>query len=253
MLTLCVLNYNGAGILRRCLDSVQAQSHQPDKVYVIDNDSTDDSWRIAKDYGYEVIHTDNKHRLITGLNKAHGLTEDWLFFMSNDVVLRKHCIERMMAKTPLWCISQPVFYDQYGEIDNAGMDIRWPGLGMGRRTHWWKNEGATYCGMVSDIAFLVNRLVIDKVGMYDTLFSPGYYEDVDWAIRSKYEGVGHVLIPDARAIHHANYSYSKVMDKAALSKLCRENRKKLIRKHYRGLNRLLRLGACKVHETISLG
>ena len=38
-----IVNWNGGGLLRQCLESLEQQRGQPDHVVVVDNASTDDS------------------------------------------------------------------------------------------------------------------------------------------------------------------------------------------------------------------
>ena len=254
MLTIAVLNYNGEGILRKCLQSIRDQTKQPDEIFVIDNASTDKSWYIADEFRYNIIHAHNEHRLITGLNLAQRFCKDWLFFMENDVILNSNCLEEMMNNVQHYertAIYQPVFYRKDGSIDNSGMDIVWPGYGIGRRKKWWDRYLVDDCGIVSDIAFLTSKEVIEKVGKYDENFSPGYYEDLDWGLRSKKLGIKHRLVTTAKAIHLSNYSYSKVYDKKELSSICHTNRLKLINKHYSGLAKTARVATVNLIDKIT--
>lgn len=250
-LTVAVLNYNGMTFLDRCLASIAAQTRQPDEVIVIDNGSTDFSYRLASKYGFVVRHASNEHQLITGLNVALSLAKEWLFFMQNDVILEPDCFEAF-SKIPLYKVEiyQPVFYKEDREIDNSGMDWRWPGYGIGRTKKWWGKSTIADCGMVSTIAFFIHKWVIEKTGEYDSLFAPAYYEDIDWALRAKKYAIP-LLLTTAKAIHLSNTSFSKVMTKKEMSKLCHKNRLKLINKHYRGLDRLSRVIAINIIDWIN--
>jgi len=236
VLTLCILNYNGADSLRESIQSVLDQTQKPDRIVVIDNASIDNSRQIAVKMGVEVVDADNRNKFITGLNVAIKIANGgWLFFMQNDVVLDKNCIKHMLEDMPTHIfIAQPVIYQKNGKIDNAGMDYRWPGFGVRRNKKWW--EGARYeqCGLVTTICFLM----ICPYDQYDIRFSPAYYEDIDFYLSSLRE---HYLIPSASATHLGNHTFSQTYKKAEISKICLVNRNKLIRKHYRGADRWLRL------------
>ena len=54
-----VVNFNGAAYLRRCLDAIEAQSHHPDHVIVVDNASTDGSLRDARSRFPSFTYIDN--------------------------------------------------------------------------------------------------------------------------------------------------------------------------------------------------
>jgi GT2 family glycosyltransferase len=49
-LTVVVLTYNSAGTLRACLDSLAAQHRRPAEVLIVDDDSTDTSRDLAREY-----------------------------------------------------------------------------------------------------------------------------------------------------------------------------------------------------------
>jgi GT2 family glycosyltransferase len=184
-----------------------AQTRKPDRFVVIDNASTDDSRQIAVDMRIEVVDADNKYKFITGLNTAMSLLEeegDLLIFMQNDVCLESSFVEHMDSIIfPKNFIAQPVIYQTNGKIDNAGMDIYWPGFGQRRNKKWWKYDDIQPCGMVTTICFITD-LINHR---YSVVFSPAYYEDVSFKL--EYPEVEHLLIPTAKAIHKGNHTFSE--------------------------------------------
>lgn len=254
MLSLAILNFNGADSLRESIQSVLDQTVKPDRFVVIDNASTDNSRQIAVDMGVEVVDADNKHKFITGLNTAIKLNQDLLFFMQNDVVLDEECLEIMLEEAPKESfIAQPVIYETSGVIDNAGMDIYWPGVGMRRHTQWWNGyECYEPCGLVTTICFMTDN----KRMLYDTIFSPAYYEDLDFKLRTAH--LDHVLVPYAKATHKGNHTFSQSYKREEISRICWINRNKFINKHYSGLGRVIRTAvstagyvACKAVRVIT--
>ena len=224
--------------MRASIQSVLAQSRKPDRFVVIDNASTDESRQIAGEMGVEVVDADNRYKFITGLNTALGLNSDLLFFMQNDVTLAPDCLSEMLRHSPRYTnfIAQPVIYQTDDEIDNAGMDIVWPGYGIRRNRRWWNGEYSFLeCGLVTTICFLTNN----RTTLYDEAFSPAYYEDLDMKLRTPH--YKHVIVPGASATHLGNHTFSQTLKKPEISKLCRKNRKIFIRKHYKGVGGALRL------------
>lgn len=247
MLTVAILNYNGADTLRESIQSVLDQTLKPDRFVVIDNASTDGSDQIARDMGVEVVNANNKHKFITGLNVALSLNKDLLFFMQNDVSLNRGCLKQMILNKPASnFIAQPQIIELSKRIDNTGMDIIWPGYGQRRNTKWWKKSGSQNCGLVTTICFLTDN----KNLLYDTDFSPAYYEDLDFAVRSKKLGMQHVLITAGLSMHKGNHTFSQTLTKTKISALCRTNRKKFISKNYHGLDKFTRLIAINILDTI---
>lgn len=246
MLTLAILNYNGNDTLAESIDSVLRQTRKPDRFVVIDNSSTDGSRQIAVDKGIEVKDADNKFKFITGLNSAIATNVSLLFFMQNDVILDDTCLESMMKNKPEKgpFILQPVIYDTKGNIDNSGMDYKWPGYGERRKKKWW-DENAKYekCGLVTTICFLTDNNWME----YDQRFAPAYYEDLDFYLKGIFE---HYLIPSASCVHKGNHTFSQTYKKKEISEICRRNRKKLIRKYYKGFDRWLRLAVTSVADIV---
>lgn len=233
-LTIAILNWNGADYLEDCLKSIPS-SIEAERI-LVDNASTDDSWKIAEKYGFRVVHADNEHKFITGINRA--ITEakgDYILFSQADVVFLPSCIEYLIMAKWRNRIVQPVFIKD-GKIDNAGMKIVWPGYGLGEL----KLDSHT-TDVCTTITFLAPRMIFDLVGLYDTAFAPAYYEDMDWAIRSKAFKIHHYVEAEAIVKHRHNASFSKDYTKLGISEICRKNRRYLIKKHYRGLDRFLRI------------
>lgn len=233
-LTVAILNWNGAEYLEECLKSIPS-SIEAERI-LVDNASTDDSWKIAERYGFRVVHANNEHKFITGINTA--ITEskgDYILFSQADVVFMPECIERLYKLAHSDIIVQPMFLRD-GLIDNAGMKIVWPGYGVGEMVA--EPHRTEVC---TTITFLAPRRLYEIIGLYDTNLSPAYYEDVDWAIRAKAFKITHYVNSYALVKHRHNASFSKEYDKLAISEICRKNRRYLIKKHYRGLDRLLRL------------
>jgi len=195
----------------------------------------------------EVIHADNRYKFITGLNTAISLNRDLLFFMQNDVVLEPDCVANMIRyKRPTNFMAQPLIYDTSGKIDNSGMDIYWPGYGLRRKNKWWHNDTLSEkCGLVTTICFLTDNKSI----FYDTKFTPAYYEDLDFYLRTR-KTFTHILIPSASVIHRGNHTFSQTLTKIKISNICRANRKNLICKHYSGLNKWLRLTVSSCFDVV---
>lgn len=239
-LTVAILNYNGLEYLEACLSSIPTELVC--ERILIDNASTDESWKIAERYGFRVVHADNRHQFITGINTAiREASGDRILFSQADVVFAVGAIESLLNVSALYphSIVQPVFVRPEHGIDNAGMRIIWPGYGLGEHRVLKNYPYAT--GVATSITFMTTISVMGMVGLYDNNFAPAYYEDMDWALRSSRYGVEHLVSPQAVVIHRHNESFSKEYTRRGISEVCRRNRRYLIRKHYRGLDLWLRL------------
>ena len=245
-LTISVLNYQGKEVLQPCLDSILAQEiPKPYDIQIIDNASTDGSAEEAFSKYQEVkylIHADNKYQFITGLNESfkQARYEDVLF-LSNDLILEKGSLStlvdtyRRLDKV----IVQPVFKTLEGKIQNAGMDMLWPGYGvsnkiLGEFGPFFETE------VFATTAFIMSKSAFKEIGLFDERFAPAFMEDVDYSIRAT--GLGYRLLVDKTSSmrHYTSHSFSKRYSHRQIEGFYHQNRIKLIEKHHRGLQRIIR-------------
>lgn len=210
MLTVAILNYNGKGMLERCLESIAKQSIKPDEILVVDNASTDDSWKIAKKYEARVYHADNRHKFISGLNdclrEAKG---DKIIFMENDIRLHSsfvHEVRSEQLSMSKWDCLVPAVYSPLGK-------------------RYEKGKFHTAC-------FTMEKSCFEFVGEFDQNLQPAYWEDVDYWLRMLKMNMKIVYADECKAVHYANWSFSKVYSKKQMSHWCRRNAWYVFKKHF---------------------
>jgi GT2 family glycosyltransferase len=103
-ISVIILNYNGARWIKRCLDSLVAQTiFQQIEVIVADNLSTDGSDRTAQELvkgwpnGKFIQHGENLG-FCEGNNRAVPPARgEYLFFLNNDTWLEPDCLEKLLS------------------------------------------------------------------------------------------------------------------------------------------------------------
>ncbi|WP_066361847.1 glycosyltransferase family 2 protein [Herbidospora mongoliensis] len=98
LVTVIVPTYNHARFLPLCLAAIQAQTHTPLEIVVVDDCSTDDSAAVAASLGVEVISTPGN----SGPAVARNLGAAWasgeiLFFVDSDVALAPDAVATGVA------------------------------------------------------------------------------------------------------------------------------------------------------------
>ena len=106
LVSVIVPAYNVAPYLAECLESALAQTYTPLEIIVVDNNSTDDTPRIARDYANRYPDRVRLlHQPVQGAPAArnmgieHARGEWWQFLDADDLLLPKK-IERQLALEP---------------------------------------------------------------------------------------------------------------------------------------------------------
>jgi len=94
--------YNVRDYLRKCLDSVAAQTYQALEVIIVNDGSTDDSLEIALEYtakysNFKCYTIENRGQ---GGARNYGLkqaTGEYVMFLDSDDYLSKNCVETLIA------------------------------------------------------------------------------------------------------------------------------------------------------------
>ncbi len=111
-----IVTYNRLELLKRCVAAVQAQTYNINKLYVINNGSTDgtETWLNQRDK-ILAIHQENlggAGGFHNGIKKASEDGADWIWCMDDDGYPEKDALEQLM-KTPNWgpCIKNSLVLD----------------------------------------------------------------------------------------------------------------------------------------------
>lgn len=103
LVSICIPAYNGSRYMRQCLDSALAQTHAAIEVIVVDDQSNDDSYAIAREYAasdsrVNVFRNDRNLGLVGNWNRCVELAKgEWIKFLFQDDLLAPECVERMLA------------------------------------------------------------------------------------------------------------------------------------------------------------
>jgi glycosyltransferase involved in cell wall biosynthesis len=90
--------YNSAGYLRSCLEHLRRSTLTDYECIVVDDGSTDDSGKIASEFGFRVLTTDRRRGPAVARNLgARAATGDILFFIDADVCVYPHTLARVRA------------------------------------------------------------------------------------------------------------------------------------------------------------
>jgi GT2 family glycosyltransferase len=207
LISVIVLNYNGANWLERCLESLARQTiFSRLEILVADNNSPDQSAQLAE----RIMQSWPKGRVIQhgenlgfseGNNRAAAAAQGrYLFFLNNDTWLEPDCLEKLMdsvghshvvAACPLILNYEG---DSFQSLGAGGFDIC--GLATARQKHQDTQEVL----MPEGCAYLIERDRFAALGGFDPEFFM-FAEEYDLSWRVWLSGGRAESVPSAK-LHH---------------------------------------------------
>ena len=230
-ISISIVNYNTKGLLKICLESIfrNLKNDLKYEVIVADNNSADESLKLAKTFFTSVRYIENKMNL--GFAKATNQTirisqARYILLLNPDTEVIDGAIQRMYA-----------FMEECGDIGILGSKLIMPGniihmncspypwllfllenpLNLFRLPRWirerialsrWDYASVRDVDWLLGSCLMVRKEVFDKIGLLDERFFM-YTEDMELCYRAKKSGFRITYMPNAEILHHQNISGSK--------------------------------------------
>jgi GT2 family glycosyltransferase len=207
LVSVVVLNYNGARWLERCLGSLREQTLFPQiEVIVADNLSNDGSDHLAAQLlngwsnGVFIQHGQNLGYCAGNNRAAEAARGQYLFFLNNDTWLEPDCLETLLAETRRLgaSVAAPLVLnyddDSFQSLGAFGFDLF--GLVSTRASSAQPREVL----MPEGCAYLIERKLFEQLGGFDPEFFM-FADECDLSWRVWISGHKAVAIPAAR-LHH---------------------------------------------------
>ncbi|HHS14092.1 MAG TPA: glycosyltransferase [bacterium] len=202
--TVGIINYNGAGVLKEALESVQKQDADIHEIILVDNESTDDSVRFVQKRFPNVRIISMKNR---GPNPARNriLREagtDLVLLMDNDIVLDPDYVSRLEAvlrdRPDAGAVSGRIcWYDHPDSLQYSGAHIHFAGAASQNRLMLPR---PLEVGVVPAGAVMVRRQAAMQIEGFDEDFFYGW-ADGDFAFRMTLAGFSCLFDAQARVLH----------------------------------------------------
>lgn len=215
-----VLNWNGAEVIRECLDSLLAMDYPNFKVAVVDNASTDGSPdEIAGAYlQVELIRLDENLMYAGGNNVGIEIAldkgADAVLLVNNDTVAERALLSRLvdgLLEDPRAAVTGPkIFYHADKDlIWSAGGKVIVP-LGLVHHIGIRSRDTGRYSSKrkvdyLTGCCLLMRSEAIRAVGPLDPSYVI-YSEDVDWCLRARRAGWSSTFVPEAHLWHKVSHS-----------------------------------------------
>ena len=207
-----IVNWNSRNLLRECLTSLRAQTRAPDRVIIVDNNSTDDSLEQAGDLldGVELIRLRENAGFARANNiaaKAAG-TVDALVLLNPDafptagwLAALVHAAESRpdvaSFASRMLLHSQPEFLDGAGDSYHSS-GRAWRNGHWMRASEWPPGDREVFAACAA--AALYRRAAFEAAGGFDEDYFC-YFEDVDLGFRLRLRGFRCLYVHDAVVRH----------------------------------------------------
>jgi GT2 family glycosyltransferase len=227
-LAVVVVAWNGEPWIDACIESVASQDVAAHLV-VVDNGSTDRTVTVVErrrreleDRGssLEVLRLASNEGFPSGANlgleKTLGEVQAALL-LNQDAALAPGCLAALEGAfdrhTRAGALGTKILYPDNGRIQHAGGYLEKPrmmGLHHGHHEPESKGQFEEECEVefVTGAAMALRTAALRDVGLFNEVFSPGYYEDVDLCDRLRVGGWSVLFVPSARVTHHESSSFA---------------------------------------------
>ncbi len=232
VVSVVVLNWNGAHLLPTCLDSLRVQTLRDHELIVVDNGSTDGSLELlAERYPEAKVMRFPRNMgfciaMNAGMRAARG---EFVFSLNNDTELDPRCLEETVAAMRAdpglgIAATKMVYYDDPGLINSAGHACNGEGIvvdiGRGLPDSEWFSRPREVLGACAG-ACLYRKAMLDEVGLFDPDFFISY-EDIDLGWRAQLAGWRARYVPTALVRHREGVT-RRIQSRGSLFLAARNN------------------------------
>jgi len=222
-----ILNWNGLGDTRECLQSLRSVSYANRRVIVVDNGSQGgEATALREEFGdaIHLIESETNRGFAGGANigirQALEQRADYVLLLNNDTIVDPAFLsERLRAARSLPDLAaacpRTYFYDRPEVIYSTGGSVNiWTGtarqIGRGQPNHgqFERLERRDYA---DGVCMLIPTAALDRVGLLDEDYF-AYWEETDWCARARQLGLNCYYVPQAKIWHKAARSQTPGSD-----------------------------------------
>lgn len=208
-----ILNYNGKEVIKKCLASVFKIDYPNFEVVIVDNNSMDGSFEIAKSTFSRASFIKNEENLgfsagnNIGIRFAVERMADYVLILNPDTEVEKDFLKKLVEEgeknSQAGILSPVIFKGETREIWFSGGKIKWLRMKSKHEKDIKKKESYE-TEFISGCSMLIKAEVFKKNGLFDENFFL-YWEDADFSIRARRAGFKNVVV-SASWVYHSEES-----------------------------------------------
>jgi GT2 family glycosyltransferase/Tfp pilus assembly protein PilF len=219
--------HNNLGLTQDCWTSIRKNTPTPYELVIVDNGSTEDVAYDAGQNNIRVIRNESNRGFAyacnQGIQATHG---DYVVILNNDTIVTPGWLERL-----IWHIKQDESVGIVGPSTSFASTVQQVrtdykserGLyDFSERIYGENMHQAAELEKIVGVCMLMRRKMLDEIGLFDTRFRLGNYEDDDICLRARIAGYK-VLWAKDTYIHHKGSKTFELID-VDYPRLMEENR-----------------------------
>lgn len=212
-LSYLIITFNGAGHIKRCVESIRLFDKNG-FILLVDNNSSDDTIKIANSCSIDKII---KLKQNLGFGKANNIGLKYLhdnkfnyfFLVNQDVYFEQGDYEKFI-KLSRQCLNQDfaIVSPIHMAPSNEDFDFKFRDYISHKNTPNFFSDYAkeqlkeVYVSkVVNAAAWLISAITLEKIGYFDPIFDH-YGEDTDYIKRVFFKSMNIALIPSFKVIHN---------------------------------------------------
>lgn len=217
LISVIIVNYNGAEFIEECIESVVAQSYTNWEIIILDNYSSDNSVELIQKYSFvELIKASENHGFAKGNNLAIKSSKgEYIALLNNDANADPAWLEnmaRVLDENPKLGSAGCKILSYYNQelLDSAGLLVNSSGMsrGRGRNERSEKYNEFEEILIPSGCAAIYRKKALDDVGLFDEDFFC-YCEDTDLGFRLQIAGWKCMYVNESVVYHRYSASAGK--------------------------------------------
>ncbi len=213
-------SFNGRYLLEKYLPEIIKNTDNLNKIIVIDNGSSDGTVSWLKENYQKIKIVENKTNLFftKPINQGVAVSDsDFFILLNNDVRPEKGYLKDTLK----YFKDDKVFAVSFNEASSSWPNLSWS-QGKIQYTQAVDKTRPYYSAWASGGSAVFRRKTWDKVGGFNEIYSPFYWEDIDIGYRAW--KMGYKIIWDNKSIvHHIHESTSKKLKQNFVSMIKERN------------------------------
>lgn len=223
--------WNKKELTERCVNSILLNTDYPYRIVLIDNASSEPAKgyleAVARQHPDKiklVVNKENLGNTTAGVQGMKYSDADYVCILDNDTIVCKDWLSEMVKAaegSPNIGIVNP-------NSNSFGLKKRPDETLEDFASSLTRENAGKYIeiGAAVGFCYLVKRKLIDEIGYWDERFSPGYFEDTEYAMRAKKRGYKSVIALGSYVYHDEHASFKSKEKKKQFEKFFRASQEK---------------------------